>query len=119
MVSSVGDYFEKRNKQKENSIVNEITEIIRQTYTDNISIALIAEQVHLTPNYVSMIFKKICGMTIMEFVTDLRIQKAKELIVTTDLQIQEIAEYVGYNNQYYFSSVFKKKTGVQPKNYRR
>lgn len=119
MVTSVGDYFEKRNKQKENSIVKEITDIIKQTFTENISITLIAEQVHLTPNYVSMIFKKTCGMTIMEYVTELRIQKAKELITTTDMRIQEIAECVGYNNQYYFSSVFKKKTGVQPKNYRR
>lgn len=118
LVDKISSYFFARHSQKDNGIIDEITALINRDYTEEISIATIAEQVYLTPNYISMIFKKAKGYTIVDYITHLRIEKAKQLLSTTNLKIQEIAEQVGYSNPYYFSSVFKKKTGLQPKHYR-
>lgn len=63
-------------------------------------------------------FKKHYGKTPMKCITDLRISKAKELLVHTSFQVSEIAELCGYENVYYFSNVFKKETGISPLKFR-
>ena len=118
MVDKVSGYFFIRHNQKDSDVIDEITALINRDFAEDISISSIADQVYLTPNYISMIFKKAKGYTIVDYITRLRIEKAKLLLSTTNLKIQEIAEQVGYSNPYYFSNVFKKKTGIQPKNYR-
>lgn len=118
MVDKISGYFFIRHNQQDSDVIDEITTLINRDFAEDISISSIADQVYLTPNYISMIFKKAKGYTIVDYITRLRIEKAKHLLSTTNLKIQEIAEQVGYSNPYYFSSVFKKKTGLQPKNYR-
>ncbi|MNN62848.1 HTH-type transcriptional regulator YesS [compost metagenome] len=72
----------------------------------------------MTPNYISLIFKKETGETLTDYITRIRINKAKELLLTTDLKVMEISELVGYENPHYFSTVFKKTVGVHPLKYR-
>ncbi|HWR24562.1 MAG TPA: response regulator [Feifaniaceae bacterium] len=78
-----------------------------------------AENLHVSPQHLSRVFRRETGITFMEHVTRLRIRRASELLLRKDFRIYEIAERVGYANQHYFSSAFKKVLGVSPMEYRR
>ncbi|MBW4084758.1 response regulator [Paenibacillus sp. S150] len=107
-----------KNTSKNSKTINRIRAIVQEGYARELSIARIAEEVFLTPNYISLIFKKETGETLTDYITKIRIGKAKELLHTTDLKIMEISERVGYENPHYFSTVFKKNVGVHPLKYR-
>lgn len=119
IVHNVTEFFAQMHQQKNSEIIQQILQLIESSYCTDISVAYISEKVYLTPNYISLLFKKETGRTITEYITDIRIEKAKDLLTTTDLRVMEVAEKVGYSNQYYFSSVFKKKTGLQPKQFQK
>ena len=87
---------------------------IRQHFTEKLLVEEIAGHLHLHPAYLQRIFKKECGVTIMEYVTQCRIEEAKRQLTTTCLPIVEIAENVGINGRQYFSQLFKKHTGITP-----
>lgn len=114
----MAECFSEKYNQKNTRIVNKIKEIIEQRYNENISVAKISEEIYLTPNYISMIFRQESGETITEYLVNVRMEHAKRLLTTTDLKILEIAEKVGYEDPHYFSKAFKKHTGVHPKTYR-
>ena len=78
-----------------------------------------AEHVNLSVGYLSNYFKQKMGMTFVDYLTKLRIEKAKELLMHTNEKIYKVAEQVGYQNSQYFVTIFKKKTGVTPAEYRR
>lgn len=78
----------------------------------------IAQEVYLSPSYVSMLFKQETGKSISQHLTWLRLEKARQLLRDPDLKIYEISQMVGYPNQYYFSVWFKKNTGMTPTEYR-
>ena len=73
----------------------------------------------LTGAYISTIFKKETGMTLTNFLIQIRIEKAKEMIRTTNMTINEIAYAVGYVDARYFSKLFIKTVGIKPVEYRR
>lgn len=114
----ISDYFLSRYTQKNAKIINKIKEIIKRQYNKDLSVTDIANEVYLSPNYISLIFKQETGITITEYITNVRMEAAKELLSTTDFKIFEIAEMVGYENPHYFSTVFKKSTGIHPQNFR-
>ncbi|GIP46885.1 hypothetical protein J53TS2_04760 [Paenibacillus sp. J53TS2] len=82
------------------------------------SLQSVAQKVYMTPTYLSMLFRTNTGKTFIEHLTDIRIDKAKELLRTTHLKNYEVAEKVGYQDPRYFSQIFKKKVGVSPSEYR-
>lgn len=114
----VTEYFSDKYNQKNAKVINRVREIIENRYNEDISVARISEEIYLTPNYISMIFKQEMKETITEYITKVRMEQAKKLIKTTDLRILEIAEKVGYEDPHYFSKAFKKHTGIHPKMYR-
>jgi two-component system, response regulator YesN len=61
-----------------------------------------------------MIFKQEMGVTLIEYITKIRVEKASELLKNTDIMVFEIAKMVGFENPHYFSTVYKKYTGVRP-----
>lgn len=79
----------------------------------------LAEQLNVTASHLSAQFKKETGSTLTAYIADKRIEKSLPLLVTTDLQIQEIAERVGIYDENYFSKLFKKKYGLTARDYRR
>lgn len=79
----------------------------------------IAEKTLLTPSYLSMLFKKEVGETISDYTQKLRLEKAKTLLRTTNLNLNEIAAQVGYTDPKHFSKMFKKMLGVRPQDYRK
>jgi len=77
-----------------------------------------ARKVHMTPSYLSALFKSATGKTFIEQLTDIRIEKAKQMLRGTRLKNYEVAEKVGYKDPRYFSQIFKKKVGLSPSEYR-
>lgn len=84
-----------------------------------LSISAIADHVYLSPSYLSSLFKKEIGQTINEYITEVRISKARELLSDKKYKIYQIASLVGYMSSKYFSTVFYSVQGVTPKEYRR
>jgi AraC-like DNA-binding protein/mannose-6-phosphate isomerase-like protein (cupin superfamily) len=99
--------------------VRNAAEYIHQQYDCDIQIKDIAAAVNLHPVYLQRIFKSSMNVTMIEYLAELRIEKAKMLLSRTDVPIIEIADYIGLNSRQYFSALFKKYTGLSPAAYRK
>ncbi|WP_198510279.1 response regulator transcription factor [Bacillus solitudinis] len=104
--------------KKEKNSVQMIEEYLRDNYQRDIKLQEIAERFFLSREYISRKFKADYQMTITDYLTKIRIEKAKELLENPYLKIYEIADSVGYQNDKYFIKVFKKLEGMTPKEYR-
>lgn len=78
----------------------------------------VAKEVFISPSYFLFLFKRETSLTFVDFLTSVRIEKAKLLLASTEKNITEIAYEVGFNNPNYFSSIFRKLAGMSPKEYR-
>ncbi len=87
---------------------------IKRHYAEELSLSDVAKYVHLTPAYFSSLFKKQTGENFNRYLIRVRIEQAKELLMTTDMKISDIAHAVGYPNASYFIRVFKKQEGTSP-----
>jgi two-component system response regulator YesN len=110
-------YSLKYNSNKSNTI-SRIKEIVNKKYFDNFSLQTIADEVHFTPSYISMIFKQETGTNLIEYITKFRVEKAKELLTNSGIRVSEVAKMVGFDNPHYFSTVYKKYTGLRPNEFR-
>jgi YesN/AraC family two-component response regulator len=99
--------------------VDRILHIMESNVAADISLSSVAESLGLNPAYVSRLFKQATGQTFMEYMTAIRIEKSKLLLVRTELKIREVGRQVGYNQDYYFIRLFKDHTGVTPGEYRK
>ncbi|MDY3251177.1 MAG: response regulator [Candidatus Choladocola sp.] len=99
--------------------VKKAMEYINNHYREDTAVPVLAEHIGISPNYLSHIFKTECGTSISEYVNQVRIQKAKELISNSNMMIYEIAEAVGYGNYIRFTQVFKKYEGCSPVQFRK
>lgn len=88
-------------------------------YTENINLSHVAGQIYISKSYLCDLFKKEMNVTFIDYVTNLRIEKAKYLLSHSDMKMYEISEAVGYNDYAYFSQIFKRHTGTTLSNYRR
>lgn len=95
--------------------VTEIKKYILCNYTDNqISIQSISDHTSLSQTYLCAFFKKSTGMTLNEYITELRIEKAKELLKDSRIKLYEITSSIGFTDVNYFSTLFKRHTGFTP-----
>jgi len=99
-------------------ILEEIKRYIDAHLHEPLSLQSIAERFYIHPNYFSRRFKEKFKESFIQYVTNRRMRKAENLLLGSDLQIQEIAELVGFSDAAYFSSVFRKSTGKTPVQYR-
>ena len=99
--------------------IRQIYAYIEQHYAEHLSLESVAGLVNLNPVYLSNLFKKESGQNFTEYLTDYRMKKAKEFLKNGDMNINEIADALGYTDARYFSKVFKKEVGVKPTDYRK
>lgn len=98
--------------------IHRIMEFIKANYARKLSLEQIAASVHLSPSHISGLFRKETGQTLSAYISFVRIEKSKQLLKTTELSIADIAALCGFEEQSYFSRVFRKQTGMSPKHYR-
>ncbi|OXM85396.1 helix-turn-helix domain-containing protein [Paenibacillus rigui] len=100
--------------------VERILDYIHEHYTDpNLNLDILVEIVGLSTNYVRKIFKEQMGISVSQYITELRLQKAEEQLVRTSEPAKRIGELVGFENTSYFFVLFKKKYGKTPDHYRK
>lgn len=101
------------------SDVERIRQYIQYHVDEDLRIDQLAARVYLSQTYLSYIFKKETGMTISRYIRQCRMEKAKELLTTTDMKIVQVCEKVGFSNVSYFCQSFREYTGMSPEKYRR
>jgi two-component system response regulator YesN len=99
-------------------VITAIMRIIHERYSDNLTIADIASQVYLAKTYICLLFKQETGETINEYITRVRMEKAKERLTDSDQKLSEICSSIGYAEPSYFTKQFRKYTGMNPSDYR-
>lgn len=109
------------NRLDSNDLKNPIEsaiQFIQSNYGEPLSLKGISDQVYLSPSYFSKLFKEETGMTFVEYLSFVRVQKAKGMLRLSSLPIDIIAHNTGFSNQSYFSTTFKKIVGKTPSEYR-
>lgn len=99
-------------------LIKAIQRHIQQHYMEELTLEALADKVHLSPSYISKLFKRETGENLSVYIQKVRIRQAKILLSTTDLKTYEVAERVGIPDPVYFSRTFKKITGMKPKDFR-
>jgi two-component system response regulator YesN len=100
-------------------IIKQAQEYIVGHYMDpDLSLNCVAAQVNLSASHFSLIFSHEAGQTFKEYLTEIRLKRAKELLRTTTLKAFAIADQIGYSDPHYFSQVFRKHTGLTPMEFR-
>lgn len=99
-------------------IINHLREFIDKNYAEPLSIDILAEKFHFSPNYLRSMFKKHTGITVLEYITEVRLRSAEILVRTTSLTVSRISAETGYSNPSYFCLLFSKKYGLTPNEYR-
>lgn len=109
-----------QHSQKRYSVIlEEARQFIQENYRrEDMSLNTVASQVNISPSYFSAIFSAETGQTFVEYLTQVRLDKAKELLMCTTMRTAEIGYEVGYKDSHYFSYIFKKIVGCSPKEYK-
>ncbi|MBM7871517.1 AraC-like DNA-binding protein/cbb3-type cytochrome oxidase subunit 3 [Clostridium pascui] len=129
-IDEVKDYFlniyksvliqikEKKSNRK-NDVIESVKKYINQNYCDQLlALEVIASEMRLSPNYLRTMFKESEGKSISNYINEVRFEKAKELLKTTELTAKEISIKIGFENFNYFYTAFKKYYGVSPNQFR-
>lgn len=116
---SVRLQLESMRTSRSTLLIDKVRHYIKNNYHDSsLSLNSAAQQVYISPAYLSILFKRELGTTFIDFVTTLRLEKAKEFLGISGMKTYEAAAKVGYNDPQYFSNCFKKYTGFTPSEYK-
>lgn len=96
----------------------EVKSYIARNYASDLSLAVIAEACYLTPSYLCRLFKRETGVTLLKYLNDYRMKKAQEILETTSMKVNLVAQEVGYRSSSYFCQRFRDCFGVTPEAYR-
>ena len=106
-------------KAEENPIIKKVCIYVEENLAQDISLETAADFAGVSSFYLSKLFKEEKGETFINYISDKRLEKSRQLLESTGLSIKEITAEVGYNDQNYFSRIFKNKYGLSPKEYRK
>ncbi len=119
IISKVLELREKSASNRYGDIVDEVMKYIEEHYAqEDLSLNILASHVNFSPNHLSMVLSQQTGQTFIKYLTDFRMNKAKELLRCTGKRSSEIGLEVGYKDPHYFSFLFKKTQGMTPTQYR-
>lgn len=116
LLITTGNSFLQQSKSIDK--IDIILDYIEEHYCEDISLASLAESFHLTPNYLSTLLKNRLGMKFTDHLTNLRMAKARELLLTSSQSIKEITQQIGYYSQSHFTKTFIEKEGCTPAEFR-
>ena len=120
--------FEKKTAEDSNAhaadaleerTITGITRYLQDHLSEEISLNVLSDEFHLNAQYISQLFKNEIGVNFLSYLTNIRMEHAKKLLISTDLSIGEISEQSGYGDYRVFTKAFKKITGSTPSQYRR
>ena len=107
-----------RRASDADDIIARVTAYIQANFRENIDRDDVAAVAYITPNYLSKQFRSKMGMNLREYINQIRVEEAKRLLLSTNLPVSEVAGLAGYENISYFSTVFRKRTGMSPVDWR-
>ena len=118
LFQTVLDLWDEGRLKKSKIMADNVREYIDANYHDSsLSVEGIANVIYMNSSYLRKIFKKELNMSVNDYIVDVRLQKARELIGSGNIKLSGISERVGYNDAGYFSKSFKKKFGISPSEY--
>ncbi|MCF2671520.1 MAG: helix-turn-helix domain-containing protein [Butyricicoccus sp.] len=104
---------------REERAITGLTRYVQAHLAEEVSLSVLAEEFHLNAQYISQLFKNEIGVGFLAYLTNIRMEHAKKLLLSTSLSIAEVAERSGYGDYRVFTKAFKKSEGVTPSQYRR
>ena len=120
LLKEVIEYRNKISDQKYMGIIEKAKNFILDNYqNEEMSLQLVSSNVNVSSNHFSAIFRKETGITFIDYLTTVRMDKAKDLLTTTSMKTSDVGFEVGYRDPHYFSYIFKKTQGMSPKEFRR
>lgn len=109
----------KEPEEQEERTITLLTRYLQEHMAEELSLSVLAEQFYLNPQYISQLFKNEIGVGFLTYLTNIRMEKAKKLLLSKSYSIAEVAEQSGYGDYRVFTKVFKKTEGITPSQYRR
>ena len=120
LIRTAMEYRDRNRAGYGDSLISQARVYLSQHFSDpNLMLQDAADEVHLSQSHFSTVFAQETGLTFTQYLTALRIGKAKELLEATEMRSSQIALEIGYNDSHYFSYLFKKNTGMTPGEYRK
>lgn len=104
---------------KKERVITGITKYMQEHLSEDVSLHILSEEFHLNSQYISQLFKNEIGLNFLTYLTNIRMEHAKKLLLSTSLSIAEVSEQSGYGDYRVFTKVFKKSEGITPSQYRR
>lgn len=117
-IQAAAEKIASKTKNQTDSLIGRARTYIDSHYQNDISLDDVSRAINISPYYFSKLFKEESGVTFIEYLTNLRISRAKQLLADPDVSIRDIGSAVGYQDPNYFSRIFRRATGVSPSEYR-
>lgn len=118
-VKELCDFYIRRQDDQNYYVTNWVKNYVNHNYSGICSVEEMAKGINLSPNYLRNLFKMSTGKTILEYITDYRLEKACELLRDKTVKIKDVSMMIGYENVSYFSQIFVKRYGVTPNEYKK
>ena len=99
--------------------IHSIMRFMQEHLKEDISLSMLSDEFHMNPQYISQLFKSEMGVGFLAYLTNIRMEHAKKLLLASSLSIGEISEESGYGDYRVFTKAFKKSEGVTPSQFRR
>ena len=99
------------------SLVQDVAKYITANFAEDLSLKRLSEEFAITPNYLSKQFKKLTDVALNDYINITRVSAAEKLLLSTNMNVTEVAMKCGFNDSNYFAAVFKKIKGITPKKY--
>lgn len=118
VIEKIAEKFSVQTSVSDNTIIEKVKEYIQENLSSDISLSTVSESVYISSQYLCKIFRDETGMNFTDYVTQVRMEKAKEYLLETNMNIESVAENVGYKTPHYFTKKFKERFGMTPKSFR-
>lgn len=118
-IDKIMEFFKDKTESSNYRVVLDVKNFIEEHYAENFGIEEMSSSINFSPNYLRALFKENTGQTIWEYLTEYRLLKACDLLKNKRIRIKDVSKDVGYGNVSYFCSVFTKRYGVTPNEYRK